>query len=69
MVTPFTDETLTLNGFRMHYLDWGNASAPPLLMVHGLTRQAHAFDGVALALSSALSFSMLILRLSLFARL
>ncbi len=47
MVTAFSDETLALNGFRMHYLDWGNPGAPPLLMVHGLTRQAHAFDGVA----------------------
>ncbi len=41
------DEYLTLNGCKMHYLDWGNAAAPPMLMVHGLTRQAHAFDGTA----------------------
>ena len=47
MTAPYTDEFLSLNGFRMHYMDWGNAGAPPLLMVHGLTRQAHAFDGTA----------------------
>ncbi len=41
------DETITLNGFRMHYLDWGGEGLPPMLMVHGLTRQAHAFDGTA----------------------
>ncbi|MCZ6472034.1 MAG: alpha/beta hydrolase [SAR324 cluster bacterium] len=47
MTTPYTSEHVTLNGFKMHFLDWGNAEAPPLLMVHGLTRQAHAFDGTA----------------------
>ena len=47
MPAPYTDEFLTLDGLNMHYLDWGNAGAPPLLMVHGLTRQAHAFDGSA----------------------
>lgn len=47
MSAPYTSEFLTLDGFKMHYLDWGNAEAPPLLLVHGLTRQAHAFDGTA----------------------
>jgi pimeloyl-ACP methyl ester carboxylesterase len=45
------DEYLTLNGFKLHYLDWGGEELPPLLMVHGLTRQAHAFDGTARRLS------------------
>lgn len=47
MGVPYTDEFLTLNGLRFHYQDWGNPSAPPLLMVHGLTRNGHAFDQVA----------------------
>lgn len=47
MSTPYRDETLTLNDCKIHYMDWGNAGAPPLVMVHGLTRQAHAFDGTA----------------------
>ena len=41
------DRTLTLNDCRLHLLDWGNAGAPPLLLVHGLTQHAHMFDGIA----------------------
>lgn len=47
MSAPYASETVALNGFDMHYLDWGNPAAPPMVMVHGLTRQAHAFDGTA----------------------
>ncbi len=47
MEASCSDAYLTLNGFKMHYLDWGNEGAPAMLMVHGLTRQAHAFDGAA----------------------
>ena len=47
MNTPYSDEYLVLNDCRIHYMDLGNPGAPPLLMVHGLTRQAHAFDGTA----------------------
>ena len=32
---------------RLHYVDWGNPGAPPLVMVHGLDRVARTFDHVA----------------------
>jgi esterase len=38
---------VTVNGMRLHYLDFGNASAPPLVCIHGLTANAHSFDGIA----------------------
>ena len=47
MSTPYSDEYHHLNGCKLHCMDWGNAGAPALLMVHGLTRQAHAFDRTA----------------------
>jgi pimeloyl-ACP methyl ester carboxylesterase len=47
MAAEYTDRFITVDGCRLHYLDWGNAGAPPLLFVHGLTQQAHTFDAVA----------------------
>jgi esterase len=44
--TP-VDRFITVNGLRLHYLDWGNESRPPLLMVHGIGRVAHTFDHIA----------------------
>jgi pimeloyl-ACP methyl ester carboxylesterase len=32
---------------RLHYLDWGNPSAPPLLMIHGNRDHAHNWDWAA----------------------
>jgi pimeloyl-ACP methyl ester carboxylesterase len=43
----YEDRFHEINGCRLHYLDWGNAAAPPLLLVHGLTQQAHFFDALA----------------------
>jgi len=39
--------TLDVNGLRVHYLDWGNLSAPPILCVHGYTSSAQAFNALA----------------------
>lgn len=41
------DEFITVNGLKLHYLDWGNAGKPPLILLHGIARVAHAFDHVA----------------------
>jgi pimeloyl-ACP methyl ester carboxylesterase len=41
------DRFLTVNGLRLHYLDWGNAGKPPFLMLHGIGRVAHSFDHIA----------------------
>jgi pimeloyl-ACP methyl ester carboxylesterase len=32
---------------RLHYLDWGNQSAPPLLLLHGTRDHAHSWDWAA----------------------
>ena len=46
-----TDEavsaSVTLNGLRFHYLDWGNEDAPPLLLLHGFTGHARHWEYVA----------------------
>ena len=36
-----------IGGLNLHYLEWGDPGAPPVLMVHGLTGNAHAFDLLA----------------------
>jgi esterase len=41
------DGFVTVNGLRIHYVDWGNPAAPPLLLIHGLDRVARTFDHVA----------------------
>jgi len=35
------------NGLRHHLTARGNPGSPIVMMVHGLTQQAHVFDGVA----------------------
>jgi pimeloyl-ACP methyl ester carboxylesterase len=37
-------------GLRLHYADWGNAAAPPLILVHGGADQCRSWDAVAQAL-------------------
>ena len=43
------DHFVDVNGLRLHYLDWGSADAPPLLMLHGMAQTAHSWDFAALA--------------------
>src|SRR4029434_3604385 len=38
---------LTVNGLRLHYFDWGNAGAPPVVCVHGYTSSAQSFNALA----------------------
>ena len=40
-------ETVTIGDLQLHYLDWGNPGAPPLVCVHGYTGSADAFNGFA----------------------
>jgi pimeloyl-ACP methyl ester carboxylesterase len=49
MASEFSPERrfVNVNGLRLHYLDWGNQAAPPLVCVHGFRGNAHAFDGPA----------------------
>src|SRR5687767_3906093 len=41
------DRFVTVNGLRIHYVDWGSAEKPPLVLIHGLDRVARTFDHVA----------------------
>ncbi|MYF65111.1 MAG: alpha/beta hydrolase [Chloroflexi bacterium] len=36
MTTPPTERTVQAHGLDLHYLDWGNPDAPPVLLLHGL---------------------------------
>src|SRR5262245_1152240 len=40
----FADRFVTANGMRLHYLDWGGAETPVILLLHGIARHAHTFD-------------------------
>jgi pimeloyl-ACP methyl ester carboxylesterase len=37
-------------GLRLHYADWGNESAPPLILIHGGADQCRSWDWVAQSL-------------------
>src|SRR5215468_9101921 len=41
------DRFITVNGLRIHYLEWGSADKQPLIMLHGIGRIAHTFDHIA----------------------
>lgn len=46
LVQPISKH-LTVNGLRLHYLDWGNGGAPPVVCVHGYTSSAQTFNALA----------------------
>ena len=46
LVQP-TSKFATVNGLRARYLEWGAASAPPVVCVHGYTSSAEAFNAPA----------------------
>ncbi len=54
---PFTqenepvDKSIQVDGLTFHYLEWGDAANPTILMLHGSLQQAHSWDFVSLALS------------------
>jgi pimeloyl-ACP methyl ester carboxylesterase len=43
----YVNRSVTVNGLRIHYLDWGNATKPPMILIHGIARHAHTFDHIA----------------------
>ncbi|MCU1274241.1 MAG: alpha/beta hydrolase fold protein, partial [Bryobacterales bacterium] len=45
--TPYQDRFITVNGLRLHYLDWGSPDKQPFIMLHGIGRVAHSFDHIA----------------------
>lgn len=50
MTSP-THRYVTLDGTELHYAEWGDADAPPLVCVHGLSRNGRDFDSLAAALA------------------
>lgn len=42
-----TDRFVTVDGVELHYSAWGDASAPPVICVHGLSRVGRDFDPIA----------------------
>ena len=45
--TNAVDHFVKVGDLNLHYLEWGDAGAPPVVMIHGLTGNAHAFDNLA----------------------
>lgn len=45
------DKFVTANGMRFHYLEWGSAANPPMLLLHGFAQTCHSWDFVALGFS------------------
>ena len=43
----YTDRFATVNGLRLHYLEWGDPAKPPMILLHGIARHAHTFDHIA----------------------
>ncbi|MBW2141259.1 MAG: alpha/beta hydrolase [Deltaproteobacteria bacterium] len=41
------DKWLEANGFKLHYLDWGNPDRQPILLLHGFLGHAHVWDDFA----------------------
>jgi pimeloyl-ACP methyl ester carboxylesterase len=45
-----TDRFYESQGLRLHYADWGNTAAPPLILIHGGRDHCRSWDAVARAL-------------------
>ena len=41
------DRFVRVGDLNLHYLEWGEPGQPPVIMVHGLSGNAHAFDNLA----------------------
>lgn len=43
----YADRTVTVNGLRIHFLDWGSDAKPAMILLHGISKHAHTFDHIA----------------------
>ena len=50
-MTAPQDHSKVVGGLTFHYVTWGPESAPPLVLLHGLTSHARSWDALGLALS------------------
>ena len=46
-IAGYQDRTVAAGGIDLHYLEWGDAGAPPMVLLHGLTGHAHIWDHMA----------------------
>ena len=46
----YTERFFRSGALRIHFRDWGDPAAPPLVIVHGLRDHSHSFDDLARAL-------------------
>lgn len=47
------DRFLTVDGIELHYSEWGDADAPPVVCAHGLSRVGRDFDPIARRLADS----------------
>lgn len=52
MTTQVRDEYILLDDLRFFFRDWGDASARPLVVLHGFTGHARSWDSFAAAMAS-----------------
>jgi pimeloyl-ACP methyl ester carboxylesterase len=46
-MAEFSERFFRSGPLRIHFRDWGNPGAPPLIIVHGLRDHSHSFDDLA----------------------
>jgi len=47
------DHTVSANGLRLHYVEWGDPAARPIVLLHGITGHARTWDRLAADLAPA----------------
>src|SRR5688572_1723478 len=47
VIAGATSRYADVRGIRFHWLEWGEAPSPPLVLLHGLTGHAHTWDHMA----------------------
>jgi esterase len=49
--TRYVSRNVVINHLRFHFLEWGDPSAPPVLVLHGGNQSGHSWDLVSLHLA------------------
>src|SRR5258707_977981 len=48
----YVSRNTVFRGMRFHFTEWGDPSAPPVLLLHGGNQSSHSWDLVSLHLSA-----------------
>jgi len=51
MTERYEDRWIVLDGLKLHYTEWGQPTAPTIVMLHGLNVQCHTWDPFARVLA------------------